>query len=525
MGFIFVEEKTRQKLPLEGLGRRMLPEGFFNQMEPLLHTEFQRFADALTQPPCHGLRLNPLKQNANGKNAAELLSPLGGSSPVSFSGGGKSFAELTPVSWAADGYYYAPSSQPGRHPYQEAGVYYIQEPSAMAPGELLEARPGDRVLDLCAAPGGKSTQLAAALKGRGFLLANEIHPGRARILSENIERMGIGNALVTNETPQRLADAFPSYFDRILVDAPCSGEGMFRKNPDAWREWSLENLRLCEDRQDKILDCAANMLAPGGRMVYSTCTFNPGENEGSVERFLKRHPDFHLLPITKTPFLSALRTDLPRSNAGTECDGVPGWAGGDPALAGTLRLWPHRVKGEGHFAALLQRSGSPCAHPGGNGGHRSLSSRELADFSRFCEENLHLPEDGLAPGLCAAAGMGEDTFFHRFGDNLYLTPVTFPNLKGLKVLRPGLHLGQMKKDRFEPSHALALALSPQAVSRIWDLSSQSDFPDAYLRGETFPAEGEGGWHLICVDGFGTGWGKLSGGIMKNHYPKGLRILR
>lgn len=235
----------------------MLPEAFLKRMEGMLGEEYEAFLKTFEEDRYQALRLNGLKRNENGKSAAEVYGAREGGTAVTC------FGSLTAVPWAENGYYYEPADRPGKHPCHEAGLYYIQEPSAMLPAELLAAGPGDRVLDLCAAPGGKSTQLAAKLKGRGLLLCNEIHPGRAKILSENIERMGIRNACVTNETPERLAERLPGYFNRILVDAPCSGEGMFRKNEAACQEWSPENVRLCAERQDEILDCAAGMLQPG----------------------------------------------------------------------------------------------------------------------------------------------------------------------------------------------------------------------------------------------------------------------
>lgn len=310
------------------------------------------------------------------------------------------------------------------------------------------------------------------MQGEGLLVCNEIHPARAKILSENVERMGIRNVCVLNETPKRLAEVFSEYFHRILVDAPCSGEGMFRKNEGACEEWSPENVELCANRQDEILDCAAGMLCPGGRLVYSTCTFAPAENEGSVERFLKRHPEFCVLE--------------------------------------RKRLWPHQVKGEGHFAAVLVKEGAvadgyrPIA---ATGLQKGTSEKELGEYFAFAKEALKEVPEGT---------------YMKFGDQVYMIPEDMPGLKGLKVLRPGLHVGTLKKNRFEPSHALALALSPKDVLHSLNLDSRENTIHAYLSGQTFPAEGEKGWYLICVDGFSIGWGKLAGGIMKNHYPKGLR---
>lgn len=458
----------------------MLPERFVERMKSMLGTEYPAFEDSFEKEKYQALRINTLKDSR------------------------EPFEGLERVLWAENGRYYEASLRPGRHPYHEAGAYYIQEPSAMAVVPLLGVCPGEKVLDLCAAPGGKSTQIAGYLQGEGLLVANEIHPARAKILSENIERMGVVNACVTNETPDRLAEKFGGYFDRILVDAPCSGEGMFRKNEAACEEWSPENVILCGERQDEILDRGAEMLKPGGRLVYSTCTFAPVENEGSIARFLMRHPEFHLLPIEKE------KLGLP----GQHCDGRPEWCEEDFAqkdtLRGTLRLWPHLVKGEGHFAAVLEKEGTLSAAGeslavGGIEKGIPVKSRELADFQEFWKNT----------GKEEQPGKG---IFLLFGENLYLAPENMPALKNLKVLRPGLHLGTFKKGRFEPSHALALALKPDRVKRSCSLEK----PEEYLNGQTFSAEGEKGWYLLTVDGYSIGWGKLAGGIMKNHYPKGLR---
>lgn len=451
----------------------MLPELFLKRMQEMLGDEYEAFLQSYEQEKYQALRLNSLKKTKGGESAATVLAPRKEAcrEPL-FWLGEKTGFHLREVPWAKDGYYYEKEDQPGKHPYHEAGLYYIQEPSAMAPVTLLEVQPGERVLDLCAAPGGKSTQIAAALQGKGLLISNEIHPARAKILSENIERMGIRNACVTNETPQHLSQLFPEYFDRILVDAPCSGEGMFRKNEEACGEWSPENVELCADRQDEILDCAAQILLPGGRLVYSTCTFAPQENEGSINRFMERHPEFFLVK--------------------------------------TLRLWPHHIQGEGHFAAVLEKAGSmPVGYQAISAGGfvREAGKKDLEECIAFCKEFLQVQLPGK---------------YIKFGEHIYLVPEDMPNLQGLKVLRPGLHMGTLKKNRFEPSHALALALAPDEAVNVWNLSLEDDTVRAYLNGQTFSASGEKGWYLICVDGFSLGWGKLAGGIMKNHYPKGLR---
>lgn len=471
----------------------MLPEDFLNRMKEMLLEEYPAFYESYEKERYQALRVNPLKADSRKFDAIAPFS-------------------LAPVPWAADGFYYAASDTPGKHPYHEAGVYYIQEPSAMAPVEylMLPLAAGDkeRILDLCAAPGGKSTQIAAAMRGNGILVSNEIHPARAKILSENVERMGICNAMVTNETPQHLAEYFTEYFTRILVDAPCSGEGMFRKNEEACEQWSPGNVKLCADRQDEILDCAATMLAQGGRLVYSTCTFAPAENEGSVSRFLDRHPEFYIEEVALAEGMSP---------------GVPAWGAWRAELSATIRLWPHHLHGEGHYLAVLRKSGGLGSNPGyaANGEENGILARDLKTPGKGCVEYLEFAQTAFKE-----AGMERFAYdgakYIKFGDQLYLVPQGMPAVKDLKVLRPGLHLGTVKKGRFEPSHALALAAKADEVLHTVDLPADSREIRGYLNGETFPAEGEKGWYLVTVDGYSTGWGKLAGGVMKNHYPKGLR---
>lgn len=456
----------------------------------------------------------------------------------------KSSFHLKQVPWEPNGFYYESDDQPGKHPWHEAGVYYIQEPSAMAPAAYLEAKPGERILDLCAAPGGKTTQIAAYMNGQGILVCNEIHPARAKILSENVERMGIPNAMVTNESPQKLSEIFDEYFDRILVDAPCSGEGMFRKNEEACDEWSLENVRICAERQDEILDCAASMLRPGGRIVYSTCTFAPAENEGSMARFLARHPEYELLEI---PLYEGMER------------GVPAWAymhsNEDYGLSEemvaamhierTIRLWPHKLQGEGHYLAVLQKAGEvPDGYEGflkygkelgmkpeeilKGSGKKPVKNKKLDKRGNKntqgnkAEEGLKLFLDFEQETLNKKLLDAENGGLLTFGDQLYLIPKGMPSVQGLKVLRPGLHLGTIKKERFEPSHALALNLKYEEVLRSMALTAKEPQAQAFINGQTLNHDGEKGWYLITVDGYSLGWGKLAGQIMKNHYPKGLR---
>ena len=455
----------------------MLPVEFQNRMQEMLGEEYEAFLKGYDKPRFHALRRNPLKIQKD-----EFLNII----PF----------ELQEVPWAEHGYYYENTDQPGKHEFHEAGLYYIQEPSAMSVVEYLEVKPGEQVLDLCAAPGGKTTQIAGFMAGEGLLVCNEIHPQRAKILSENIERMGVKNALVTNETPQRLSAMFPGFFDKILVDAPCSGEGMFRKNEEALEEWSAENVQMCADRQDEILEEVAKMLRPGGRICYSTCTFAPAENEDCMARFITSHPEFHLVEVEKKGNMSSGNPKF--ANIPVE------------GLEKTIRLWPHKLDGEGHFIAVLEKDGEldpSCKPMPQKGNEKPLKEKEYQEFLDFQKETLKYP-------------LGKECIL--FGEQLYAIPENMPSLKGLKVLRPGLHLGTLKKKRFEPSHALALSMKKEDVLRSWNLESGSREIKQYLSGQTFHAEGEKGWYLILVDGYSIGWGKLAGGIMKNHYPKGLR---
>lgn len=343
----------------------------------------------------------------------------------------------------------------------------------MAPVSLLDPQPGERICDLCAAPGGKTTQIAGRMDGKGFLLCNEIHPKRAKILGRNVERMGVANALVTNEQPEALAARLPGFFDRVLVDAPCSGEGMFRKEEAAVTDWSVDTVRMCAQRQKNILHSAACMVKPGGRLVYSTCTFSEEENEQVIEDFLQNHPEFSPETVV-APWFEASRP-------------------------GCFRLWPHKLLGEGHFAAVLRK----------NSGNEDTPIFQTAEklpqpVQTFLQElNIALPQGGLL----------------SFGQSLYWTPADMPLLQGLKVIRPGLELGLLKKDRFEPAHALALWL--QTAANVQELPPDGDEIKAYLHGETISSN-RYGWCLVTVGGYSIGWGKGDKNVLKNHYPKGLR---
>lgn len=479
-----------------------LPAAFCQRMRQLLGDQYEEFEASYEKERVQGLRLNRLK--------------LGDGEPDWQLQAGKLEAEtgfkLTPIPWVKEGFYYEDGGRPGKHPYHDAGVYYIQEPSAMAVVELLDPRPGDAVLDLCAAPGGKTSHIASRLGGEGLLLSNEIHPARARILSQNVERMGITQGVVASAEPGELVRYFPEFFDKIAVDAPCSGEGMFRKDQQAAEQWSPDHVAMCAARQQDILRDAAAMLKPGGRLVYSTCTFAPEENEGTIRHFLEEHPHFSV------EYVNGYEGFTP---------GCPGWLGqaDDPYhLDQTFRIFPHKLEGEGHYMAVLKKENGPgpsepvkeCVYLS------EKKNRELLkDYEEFCRDNLAQPERYL-----------NRREYILFGEQLYLVPAGMPDMAGLKVLRPGLHLGTLKKNRFEPSHALALALRPEQAKLRYHLGLGNGQAQRYLKGETLAPEdsqqeadalaGRKGWVLVCVGGYSLGWAKLAGTTLKNHYPKGLR---
>ncbi len=428
----------------------MLPVAFLERMRNQLGEEYEDFLKSLERPRAVALRFNPLK---------------GGAPELPFVGDS--------VPWEPEGFYYDPDSRPGLHVFHEAGVYYLQEASAMAPVALLDPQPGERVCDLCAAPGGKTTQIAGRMLGEGFLLCNEINPKRAKILSRNIERMGVANALVTNEHPATLASRFPGGFDKVLIDAPCSGEGMFRKEEAAVTDWSPETVEMCARRQAEILHSGAQLVRSGGRLVYSTCTFAPEEDELAVAQFLETHPDFEPETVEAPWFV--------------------------PVENGGHRMWPHKLLGEGHFAAVLRKKGEDeCAFTPAQG---VKLPKEWQSFAK--ELGIRLPEGKAV----------------SFGQSLFWAPAGMPEIGRLKVLRPGLELGCVKKDRFEPAHALALWL--KTAASVQDYAPESAEMAKYLHGEVVPSLRKG-WTLVTSGGFSIGWGKGDGNVLKNHYPKGLR---
>lgn len=478
-----------------------LPIEFEKKMKDFLGDEWEDFLYSYDNNRFQALRFNTLKVGKNESidiEITKIMEKLG--MPMD-----------KKVTWARDAYYYDEDKRPGKHPYHEMGLYYIQEPSAMSAAALLAPKPGMKVLDLCAAPGGKSTQLSTYLGDSGLLVSNEINTQRSRILSQNIERMGIKNAVVTNEDSFTLAAHFPNFFHAIQVDAPCSGEGMFRKLPEAVNEWSPQNVAICAARQKEILDNAATMLKAGGTIVYSTCTFSKEENEDVIEYFLQEHPDFTVEKME--------------------------------------RFWPHKQEGEGHFVAKLVRRGELLLEEvsaqdrakvlaedtiekrkSSNKKENKKNKRSgKKDAGGISKENMELLKEFLDTTL--TDHMAEWILNGKlvmFGDQLYRLPDIDVDLGGIKVQRAGLHIGEFKKNRFEPSHSLALALKKSEAENTVELTCDDPQTNGFFNGQSIMMSKEQadkckkGWVLVCVDGYPAGWGKVSGTQVKNHYPKGLR---
>ena len=483
--------------------KRLPPADFLAKMRSLLSPgEYDAFVAAYDAPPVAGLRVNTLKTApAEFTTLAPFsLTPLGDWEPAAFT--------------VTDG------SRPGRHPYHDAGLYYLQDPSAMTAAVALAPAPGELVLDLAAAPGGKATHLAArmgtaaagdgsplrrALDDDSLLVANDVHAGRARLLAENLARWGAVNVLVTHDEPARLAAALGPVFDRVLIAAPCSGEAMFRRLESV--EWSESIVAACARRQRGVLAVAPDLARPGGRLLYATCAFSPEENELVVGAFLAGQGDFQLME--------------PPSIAGAD-RGRADWTGQEAApamaaqLARAVRLWPHRFPGEGHFLALMARdepTDDGQKTSGDNGRFRAHppTAAQARLWRAFATDALALalPEERL----------------HVHGERLYLLPRRAIDPGRLHLIRYGLLLGELRAGHFRPAHDLALALN-DADARAVRWPADDPRLAAYLSGRDLPASdlppGPDGWTLIAVDGFGLGWGKRAGGRLKNHTPHALR---
>ena len=479
-----------------------LPENFKMKMKELLGDELDSFLDCYNEKHNAGIRVNTLK-----------LSPerFAGISPV----------EVTKVPWIKNGFYYDESDRASKHPYYYAGLYYIQEPSAMTPASLLPVQPGDRVLDLCAAPGGKTTELGAKLKGSGVLVCNDISNSRAKALLKNVELFGIRNAVVISEAPAKLEDSFCGYFDKILVDAPCSGEGMFRKSHAIIKNWEQYGTGYYAKLQRQILPSAVKMLKAGGYMIYSTCTFSVEEDEGTLKWLLEEYPDMEVLETA----------DITAPGFEGFAHARPELADGPGEIAGALRLYPHRIKGEGHFVALLKKKAGDDT-PGSD---RHVPKAQATEYdaekgrpNRYDERTRKTYKNISAETFDFLEKLGFEIPAERLEvreDRLYMLPEGLPALKGLRIMRSGLLLGEMKKGRFEPSQALACALRADEYDNILDLPSDGTDVIRYLKCESIeiPADTPDGYVLICTDGFPLGWGKAAQGRFRNKYLPGWRM--
>lgn len=453
-----------------------LPNAFASKYQALLGTESPAFLASFQHAVQKGFRLNPEKRTR--------VLPL--------------VDTKAPIDYLNDGYYGSVAGQSIAH---ISGGVYSQEPSAMYVGAVVAPEPGEAVLDLCAAPGGKSTHIGGQMQGTGLLIANEINYKRAKVLSENVERMGLSNTVVTNERPDALAAVWPEAFDRILVDAPCSGEGMFRKDPAAMNYWTPDYPAECAHRQKKILTSALAMLKPGGTLVYSTCTFAPEEDEQNCAWLLETFPEMVMLPIQKFPGMDS---------------GRPEWANDAPVLKNAVRLWPHHIQGEGHFIAKFQKKGASSSaaprkkrRPAKTAG---LTKTQQALVNEFSQNTF------AKPVLMANRLEVHGAFLHQ-------VPAQTLPLAGLTVLRNGLHVGVFKKQRFEPDHALATALNPVDFRVQTDLN-EADFR-AYRHGEVLslaqPLQAGKAFGLLTYQGLGFGMGNFVQKQIKNFYPKGLRV--
>lgn len=450
-------------------------DGFKSRMRELLGNDFDDFFKSYDFENYRGIRINTLKTSIlDFKQGFEL--------------------DLKQTPFANESFYISSDAKSvGRHPYHHAGMFYVQEPSATSAVEVLDVKPYDKVLDLCAAPGGKSTQIAAKLGGTGVLISNEFVGGRAKILLSNVERMGVKNAVVTSMHPDKLCEKLHGYFNKILVDAPCSGEGMFKKEPKALDNWSIENVKTCAVRQLAILNSAKNALSEGGEMVYSTCTFSVEENEGVVFRFLAENPDFELLD-------AGVYFGRRSSSLNIE---------GDKAeLSKMVRILP-MDKGEGHFVARFRKNSytTPCKE------YQSKTSKkdDLTPFYKFYEANFSSEIDGI---------------LEKIGENIYILPNGLPDLSGINILRAGVLAGRIKQSRFEPEHHIYTSKAKDELVRFVNFSKDDERLQRYLKGEQIEiAENiANGYIAVLVDNVTLGFGKIVENNIKNHYPKGLRNL-
>ncbi len=459
-----------------------LPIKFCQEMQRILGEEYEDYLNSMEDSRKYGLRVNTAKISVE---EFEKIAPF----------------PLTKIPYVDNGFYYDSEIQPAKHPYYFAGLYYLQDPSAMTPASRLPVEKGDVVLDLCAAPGGKATELAAKLGGTGLLIANDISSKRAKALLKNIELFGVENSFIVTEYPQKLQEYFTGFFDKILIDAPCSGEGMFRKEPSMVKAWEQNGPEFYAKLQEEILSQALPMLKPGGYLLYSTCTFSPLEDEGTVEKILNMDSNMELVPMRGYEGFS---------------EGNPAWIGSDnEEIRKCIRIFPHKLDGEGHFLALFHKKeeapGVVCQYQETRSGIKGEEKRLFDTFAKNLRRTFE-PER-----LESKKGM------------LYYMPTELPKMRGLRFLRSGLFLGEMKKNRFEPSQSLAMALSYDEYANCLNLPVEDERVSRYLKGETLmltpeEAQQEDGWVLVCVNGYPLGWGKKNRSSLKNKYHSGWRLM-
>lgn len=541
-----------------------LPVEFEKRMEGLLGQEYEAFLQCYEKERKQGLRVNTARISVE-----EFLriTPF----------------ELTPIPWVKNGFFYRSEDQVTKHPHYFAGLYYVQEPSAMVPASRLPVEAGDRVLDLCAAPGGKATELGAKLHGTGMLVANDVSVSRAGGLLKNIELFGIPNAFVTAEEPGTLLKRYGAFFDKILVDAPCSGEGMFRKDPALIKSWLGRGPKDYAPLQKEILSKAVELCRPGGMILYSTCTFSPEEDEQVIAEILERYPQLAMVQAEGYEgFAEGLAIAPEESSSRFDASKC-------------IRIWPHKMEGEGHFTVLLKKQGeewtegceaesrdegkaadkAECRAEDNTEDKAECRTEDSAEDKAECraEDNtadMHcLAQDILAKLPAQAADfLGKLRFpfpvdgkILQKNENLFLLPEVC-ELPRLRYLRTGLLLGTVKKERFEPSQALAMALRKTSFSNVADYDSGDLSVIKYLKGETLEAPEETGesssernpkngqsvscqldsvqsdsgqsvgcqpggckpgWVLICCDGYPLGWGKCVNGTIRNKYNPGWRM--
>lgn len=452
-----------------------LPEEFLKRMKTILKDEFDEFLNSYERESYKGFRVNTAKVDV-----AEFMSRMA--------------IEFEKVPWCEDGFYINEELRLSKHPYYFAGLIYIQEPSAMFPVEALNPQKGDKVLDLCAAPGGKTIQIASKIGEEGILVSNDIKSGRMRSLVKNIENLGLSNVIVLNNKPKEIAEAFGAYFDKILVDAPCSGEGMFRKDPATAKRWTSDHSQRYVNMQKSIMVEVDELLKVGGEIVYSTCTFSPDENEGIIDWFLKKYRNYEIVEIKRYEGFS---------------DGIE--FNDNPELKKTVRIYPHKAKGEGHFVCKLKK----IKENGSEWVFKDISFNvdrtDIEIFNKFCKNHLNLDFDKFL-----------NRVFYKKSDKLFL------GFKGpfdkIIPIRNGLQLGEVYKDRFYPSAHLIVSLKYEDLKNPINFSTNDERLYRYLKGETIEnRENLKGFIGICVDGFTLGWGKGEGDFIKNYFPKGWRL--